>query len=110
MCVDGDSSKTGQECRIILVRVRKLFVATEDAIYKLTNEILNASNNKRVAGSIFCDLEKAFESVNHDILISKLQYYGIRCKAKSLLESYLQNRYQRFHITNTYHNSNSVSK
>jgi retron-type reverse transcriptase len=85
-------------------------IATEDAIYKLTNEILNASNNKTVAGSIFCDLEKAFDSVSHDILISKLQYYGIRGKAKSLLESYLRNRYQRVHITNTYLNSNSVSK
>jgi hypothetical protein len=43
-------------------------------------------------------------------LISKWQYYGIRGKAKSLLESYLQNRYQRVHITNTYLNPNSVSK
>jgi hypothetical protein len=64
-------------------------IATEDAIYKLMNEILNASNNKTVADSIFCDLEKAFDSVNHGILIFKLQYYGIRGKAKSLLESYL---------------------
>jgi hypothetical protein len=38
--------------------------ATEDAIYKLTNEILNASNNKTLAGSIFCDLEKVFDSVD----------------------------------------------
>jgi hypothetical protein len=46
---------------------------------------------------------------NHDTLISKLQYDGIRGKAKSLQESYLQNRYQRVHTTNTYLNSNSVS-
>jgi hypothetical protein len=32
--------------------------ATEDAIFKLTNEILNASNNRSMAGSIFCDLKK----------------------------------------------------
>ena len=67
-------------------------IATEYAIFKPTNEILNALNNKAMAGNIFCDLEKAFDSVNHDILLSKLLYYGICGKAKLLLESYLQNR------------------
>jgi hypothetical protein len=38
-------------------------------------------------GSIFCDMEKAFDSVNHDILLSKLQYYEISEKVKLLLES-----------------------
>jgi len=86
--------------------------ATEDAIFKLANKILKALNNKTLAGSIFCDLEKAFDSVNHDILLSKPSYYGIGGKAKLLLESYLQNRYQRVHITctNLYFNSNTVLK
>jgi len=63
-----------------------------------------------MACSIFCDLEKAFDSVNHDVLLSRLPYYGISGKAKLLLEFYLQNRYQRVHITNLYLNSNTVSK
>jgi hypothetical protein len=63
-----------------------------------------------MAGSIFCDLEKAFVSVNHDILLSKLLYYGISGKAKLLFETYLQNRYQRVQITNSYSNLNTVSK
>jgi sarcosine oxidase/L-pipecolate oxidase len=63
-----------------------------------------------MAGSIFCDLEKAFDSVNYNILPSKLPYYGVSGKAKLLLKSYLQNRYQRVQITNTYFNSNTVSK
>ena len=79
--------------------------ATEDDIFKLTNEILKALNNKTLGGSNFCDLQKAFDSVNHDILLSKLSYYGISGKVKLLLESYLQNKYQIFHITNSYLNS-----
>ena len=85
-------------------------VATEDATFKQTNEILNALNNKRMAGSIFCNLEKAFNSVNHDLLLLKLPYYGISGKAKLLLESYIQNRYQEVQIINFYLNSNTVSK
>ena len=61
-----------------------------------------------MAGSNFCDLEKVFNSVNHDL--STLPYYGISGKAKLLLESYLQNRYQRVQIINKYLNSNTVSK
>jgi hypothetical protein len=69
-------------------------IATEDATFTLTNEILNASNNKTMAGSIVCDLEKAYSAVNHDLLLSKLPYYGISGKVKLLLESYIQHRYQ----------------
>jgi len=57
-------------------------LATEDAILKRTNEILYVLNNKTMAGSIFCDLEITFDSVNHDILLSKSPYYGISGKAK----------------------------
>jgi hypothetical protein len=60
-------------------------IATEDAIFKLTNEILNALNNKTMAGTIFCELEKAFDSVNLDLLLSHLPYYGISGKTKLLL-------------------------
>ena len=45
-------------------------------------------------GSIFFDLQKAFDSVNHSLLIEKLPYYGIAGKAQILLKSYLSNRYQ----------------
>jgi len=62
-------------------------------------------HNTTVAGSIFCDLEKAFD----DLLLSKLPKYGISCKAKLLLESYLQTRYKRVQISNSYLNCNTVS-
>ena len=60
-------------------------------------------------GSVVCDLQKAFDSVNHELLLDKLQNYGIKGKAKSLLESYLSNRYQRVQITNQYPNTNIQS-
>jgi len=68
-------------------------IATEGAIFKPTNEILNALNNKTMVGSIFSFLEKASDSVNHNLLLSKLPYYEISGKAKLLLNYYLQNRH-----------------
>jgi hypothetical protein len=50
-------------------------------------------------GGIFCDLNKAFDCVNHKVLLSKLKFYGIVGKVNALLESYLYGRYQRV-ITN----------
>ena len=41
---------------------------TDNATYHLTNEILNALNNNVLIGSIFCDLEEAFDCGNHEVL------------------------------------------
>jgi hypothetical protein len=73
----------------------RLGLRTDNAIYKLTIEILSAINNKLLVGGIFCDLEKAFDCVNHDILSSKLKFYGISDKNLTLHQSYLDNRYCR---------------
>jgi len=42
--------------------------STEKAAFKLVDEILNALNHKMMVGGIFCDLQKAFDWVNHNIL------------------------------------------
>jgi len=47
---------------------------TEKAFFKLISEILLALNNKLTVGGIFCNLEKAFASVNHDILLSNVNF------------------------------------
>ena len=68
---------------------------TDNAIYHLTNEILNALNNNLSIGVIFCDLEKAFDWVNHKILLTKPEFYGITGNHHKLYKSYLMDRHQR---------------
>jgi hypothetical protein len=71
-----------------------------EVIYKLVNEINKTLNSRNLIGGIFCDLEKAFDCVNHEVLLSKLEFYGIKGNAKLWLESYFRNRYQWVLITN----------
>ena len=54
--------------------------ATKHAIYKLINEILITLNNKLMVGGIFCYLQKVFNCINHKILLSKLEFYGVKEK------------------------------
>ena len=82
----------------ILVREQYGFrnnTSTEKAIYQLTNNILKALDNRCLVGGIFCDLTKAFDCVDHNILLDKLEFYGIKGSANNLIKSYLRDRYQR---------------
>ena len=87
----------------------RLGLRTDNATYKLTTEILNAMNNKLLVGGTSCDLEKAFDCVNHDILLSEMKFYGIGDKGLMLYQCYLDNRYCRTAIYNDSENGNKVS-
>jgi hypothetical protein len=60
------------------------------ASYKPINDILTSLNNKLLVGGVFCDLQKAFDCVDHDLLMSKTHWYGISGKGYNLIQSYFK--------------------
>jgi hypothetical protein len=57
-------------------------------------------NSKLAVGGIFCDLEKAFDTVDHGILLSKFKFNCINGKQLALYQSYLDKIYSRMLIHN----------
>ena len=68
--------------------------STEHALISLIENIKNLLDSGNVVCRVFIDLEKAFDTVKHNILCEKLPYYGFRGKIEVLIKSYLSNRKQ----------------
>ena len=68
--------------------------STELAAVELLDRIVSQMDNNDTPINIYLDLSKAFDTLDHDILLYKLQYYGVRGNALLLLRSYLENRQQ----------------
>ena len=75
--------------------------STELAINEICNNINNSFENKISAFCIFLDFSKAFDTVNHNILLNKLDYYGVRGSPLLWFKSYLNNRQQYTDINGT---------
>ena len=68
--------------------------STTHALNYSISQIKNALNKKEHVLGIFIDHIKAFDTIFHTYLLKKLEHYGIRGRALSLLASYLRNRTQ----------------
>ena len=68
--------------------------STSYALTKLYDKISCAIDNREITVGVFIDLSKAFDTVDHNILLEKLQHYGIRGLALNWFRSYLSNRQQ----------------
>ena len=68
--------------------------STTHTLIEITERLRQALDNNMVACGIFIDLQKAFDTVNHSILLDKLEHYGIRGMGNNWFKTYLSNRTQ----------------
>ena len=83
--------------------------STELASLELVDRITKNLDNRQISISIFLDLSKAFDTLNHSILLDKLRYYGITGTANNWFHSYLINRQQFVLYENTKSNMMPIS-
>ena len=77
--------------------------------YSVQHALITLLENWRISldkngfgGAILMDLSKAFDTLNHDLLIAKLHAYGFSKEALKLVKSYLSNRWQRTKVNSSY--------
>jgi hypothetical protein len=64
-------------------------------------------NALKLVEGIICDLQKAFDCVNHNIVLTELEFYGVTGTILKLMKSYLKGRYYKFILDINLPNSNS---
>ena len=74
--------------------------STSLAILDVYSKVIDAFENRHHTCSVFLDFAKAFDTVNHKILLAKLNYYGIRGIANFWFNSYITNRHQQVKVAN----------
>ena len=67
-------------------------IVTQHAILDIVDTIHSNMDNTKYSCGIFIDLKKAFDTVNHEILLTKLEHYGIRGVINYWFRSYLSDR------------------
>ena len=82
----------------------------ENAVSELVGHILKQREQNKSTACVFLDLSKAFDTIKHDVLLKKLETYGIRATALNWFESYLTNRKIKVKCTVTSSGKTEFSK
>ena len=76
--------------------------STQTALLLLIEKWKTMLDNKGYTGAILMDLSKAFDTINYELLVAKLNVYGFSNEALKLILSYLRNRKQRVKVNTTF--------
>jgi hypothetical protein len=76
-------------------------ISTAHCILSIINSISKSLNDNQLVLCVLLDIAKCFDSVNHSILLAKLNRYGIRGLANDWFRSYFSNRKQRVYVNGT---------
>ena len=68
--------------------------STETALIEITDDLLFELDKNRVSGMVLMDYSKAFDMVDHQLLLQKLEIYGVKNREHLWFQSYLSNRKQ----------------
>ena len=83
--------------------------STNLAILDIYSKIINSFEDKKLSCCVFLDFAKAFDTVDHSILIKKLEHYGIRGIPLNRFRSYLKNRVQYTKIGNIFSDIGNIT-
>ena len=81
---------------------------TESALQTFLDNVYKGLNPFKKVSGLFLDIKKAFDTVDHKLLLKKLANYGIRGNVYKWFESYLVNRKQSVRINSTYSQKGNV--
>ena len=83
--------------------------STVNAVIQLYDHVLKSFDRNNYTAGVFLDFKKAFDCVDHAILIKKLEHYGLRGITLKLISNYLHNRQQFTFYLNTYSSKTALT-